>query len=102
MLYVSAVTGTFLLDEIVTGTGNTATSNAILYKANSSIIHITNVKGSFGNTITGANSGATASITSIQPGDFVVGSGDIFYLENLSPINKTAGQTEKIKIIIEF
>lgn len=102
LLYVSTVTGTFLLDEIVTGTGNTATSNAILYKANSSIIHITNVKGSFGNTITGANSGATASITSIQPGDFVVGSGDIFYLENLSPINKTAGQTEKIKIIIEF
>lgn len=101
-LNVSSVTGTFTLDEIVTGTGNTATSNAILYKANSSVIHITNVKGTFGGTLTGANSGATATITTTRPGDFVVGSGDVVYIENITAINKNAGQTEKIKAVIEF
>ena len=99
---MSSVTGTFTLDEIVTGTGNTATSNAILYKANSSVIHITNVKGTFGGTLTGANSGATATITTTRPGDFVVGSGDVVYIENITAINKNAGQTEKIKAVIEF
>ena len=102
VLNVSSVTGTFEADEVVTGTGNTATSNAVLYKANSSVIHLTNIKGTFGNTLTGVNSSATATITSIQPGDFVVGSGDVLYLENITAINKNAGQTEKIKIIIEF
>ena len=101
-LNVSAVTGTFTQDEIVTGTGNTATSNAVLYKANSSVIHITNVKGTFGGTLTGANSGATATITTTRPGDFVVGSGDVVYIENITAINKNAGQTEKIKAVIEF
>lgn len=102
VLNVSAVTGTFLSDEIVTGTGNTATSNAVLYKANSSVIHITNVRGTFGGTLTGANSGATATITTTRPGDFVVGSGDVVYIENITAINKNAGQTEKIKAVIEF
>jgi hypothetical protein len=101
-LNVSSVTGTFVPDEIVTGTGNTATSNAVLYRANSSVIHITNVKGTFGGTLTGANSGATATITTTRPGDFVVGSGDVVYIENITAINKNAGQTEKIKAVIEF
>ena len=92
----------FIEDEVVTGTGNTATSNATLYRANSSVIHLTNVKGTFSGTLTGANSGATASITTVRPGDFVVGSGDIVYIENITAINKNAGQTEKIKAVIEF
>lgn len=101
-LNVSSVTGTFVEDELITGTGNTATSNAVLYRANSSVLQITNVKGTFGSTVTGANSGATATITTTRPGDFVVGSGDIVYIENITAINKNAGQTEKIKAVIEF
>lgn len=99
---ISAVSGTFGLDDIVTMTGNVATSNAVVYFANTSTVWLTNAKGNFGGTITSVTSGASATIDSVTPSDFIYGSGQILYLENISPINKTADQTETIKAIIEF
>jgi hypothetical protein len=36
------------------------------------------------------------------PGDFVVGSGQVLYLENLDPITRAGNKSEIIKIILEF
>jgi hypothetical protein len=36
------------------------------------------------------------------PGDFVVGSGQVLYIENLDPITRASNKSEIIKIILEF
>lgn len=99
---VSSPTGTFVQDEQVTMTGNVASSNAYVYFANTSQIWLTDVRGIVGSNITSITTGATAPVDSVVPPDIIPGTGDIFYMENFSPINKTSGQTESIKAIIEF
>ena len=54
-------------------------------------------------TISGNTSGATLdNLTNKYPGDFVVGSGEVLYLENLDPITRSDNKSEIIKIILEF
>lgn len=54
-------------------------------------------------TITGNTSGATLdNLSNKYPGDFVVGSGEVLYLENLDPITRSDNKSEIIKIILEF
>jgi hypothetical protein len=53
--------------------------------------------------ITGVSSGAELrSLSSIYPGDLVVGSGQVLYIENLDPITRAGNKSEIIKIILEF
>lgn len=53
--------------------------------------------------INGTVSGGTLdSLTNKYPGDFVVGSGQVLYLENLDPITRSGNKSEIIKIILEF
>lgn len=99
---LSGITGQFLEDEVITGTSNVASSNAVVYFSNSSVLKATSVKGVFGNTITGVTSGAVATISTTTPSDFVRNSGQVLYIENTPPITKYDGQTETIKTIIEF
>lgn len=54
-------------------------------------------------TISGNTSGATLdNLSNKYPGDFVVGSGEVLYLENLDPITRSDNKSEIIKIILEF
>lgn len=54
-------------------------------------------------TISGNTSGATLDYLSNKyPGDFVVGSGEVLYYENLDPITRSDNKSEIIKIILEF
>jgi len=54
-------------------------------------------------TITGNTSGATLdNLSNKYPGDFVVGSGEVLYIENLDPITRSDNKSEIIKIILEF
>lgn len=53
--------------------------------------------------INGLTSGATfENLSNKYPGDFVVGSGEVLYLENLDPITRSGNKSEIIKIILEF
>jgi hypothetical protein len=53
--------------------------------------------------INGLTSGATIeNLSNKYPGDFVVGSGEVLYLENLDPITRSGNKSEIIKIILEF
>lgn len=54
-------------------------------------------------SISGAISGATLeNLLNKYPGDFVVGSGQVLYIENLDPITRAGNKSEIIKIILEF
>lgn len=53
--------------------------------------------------INGLTSGATfENLSNKYPGDFVVGSGEVLYVENLDPITRSGNKSEIIKIILEF
>lgn len=48
---------------------------------------------------------SSAELTTLlnkYPGDFVVGSGEVLYLENLDPITRNDNKSEIIKIVLEF
>jgi hypothetical protein len=101
-LNISSLAGSFAADDVVSFTGNTSTSNATVYFANTSQVWLVNVKGTIGDTLYGATAVSSATIDTVIPSDIIPGTGDIVYLENISPINKAPGQTETIKAIIEF
>lgn len=76
---------------------------------------LSNVKGTFGvsddaagvvntfvsNTASGGT-GASAKITSRIDGDLVDNSGEVIYIENMSPVSRSDDQSEKVRIILEF
>jgi hypothetical protein len=104
---IGSVTGTFQQDEpVVLYTGSTASSTGKIYHANTSQLWLTNVVGPVTDnstmTISGTLSGASATITTMLPRDLVNYTGKVLYEENISPINRSTGQTETVKVIIEF
>lgn len=53
--------------------------------------------------IAGSTSGAELNtLLNKYPGDFVVGSGEVLYIENLDPITRNDNKSEIIKIVLEF
>lgn len=85
----------------VSQVGNTATY----------IVRLTNVRGVFNLTddaldltqlASGVSSGQSGSVTDIQYGDLVKGTGTVLYTENFSPVAKANTQTETIKVVLEF
>jgi len=101
---VSSLTGTFEEDEIIYA----GSATARYHSGNSTALYVTNPTGLFfpGNTVTGNSSGALAVLTSGNDyrydGDFIRGSGDIIYIENIEPIARANSQSETIKVIVEF
>lgn len=72
-------------------------SNDIMYISNKFGIYNLN------RSIVGVTSGATLDdLSNKYPGDFVVGSGQVLYIENLDPITRAGNKSEIIKIILEF
>ena len=114
-LTIDNVTGTFQEDEeVYQATGSTQASknaNGSLYFANSSVALLTDNRGTFNisddivgslQTVEGNTSGATAKITGIITKDLVEYEGEILYIENVAAISKNPGQTETIKLILEY
>lgn len=111
-IVVDNVAGTFVEDEeVFQETGAVKNSNASLYFANSSVIRVVDYRGAINisddvlgdlRTVEGNTSGATAKVTGIITKDLVDYEGDVLYIENVSPIARNPGQTETIKLIIEF
>lgn len=54
------------------------------------------------NNIKGLSSNTVATITEILPPDTIIGSGDVIYIENISPVARSNTTTETLKFIIEF
>lgn len=76
-----------------------------VYNDNGTLFLI-NVKGTFEisptNEIIGQTSGTKALINSIGERDMIISSEDILYIQNVSPITRTIGNTERIKIVLGF
>lgn len=106
------VTGTldtaqnFSADELVVQSEN---ANGFFYYSNNTTVRLVDKKGTINQSeattpyyITGVTSGAQFLVSGITSGDLVDGSGDVIYIENFTPVTKTPGQTETIKLILEF
>lgn len=106
--------GTFVQDELVTQDSALApydTPSARLYAAvedgGTDYLYVTNVQntwqlGAANGVTTGANSDAQFTVQAKYEGELVPGSGEVVYVENLSPIARSNNQTETIKLILEF
>lgn len=97
------IDGTFTPDEVVYQT-DIQLANAVFHSNTSANLYLTHVSGTLntGNNIIGQQSGATANLLFSYPPDLVVGSGEVMYMENESPITRSSSQSETIKIILQF
>jgi len=104
----------------VSNVDNTFQANGLGYihslngsNTTSTVIGLTGVQGVFNlsddpngviNTFIGQTNGATAKLISKDntQNSMIDGSGEILYIETFPPITRSASQTEKVKLIIEF
>jgi hypothetical protein len=97
----------FTEDELVAQNEN---ANGYFYSSNNTVVRLVNKKGTINQSevggtqyyITGDTSDAQFLVSGIVPSDLVYGSGDVIYIENFTPITKSSGQTETIKLVLEF
>lgn len=114
-MLATAVSGSFLPNEIVymnvTGLNvNTATSSGAVHSvtANSGTLTLllSNTVGTFiedlSAQIKGANSGAVALVTTKYSSEILFGSSKVLYLENISPVTRSANTSDTINVILEF
>lgn len=102
----------FSIDEPVIQASTNATG--IVHSINTSsgsVLTITNKKGNWlaSDTATdtqysfsGSTSGAAGTFADTAGPDIVPNTGEVIYLENVSPITRSDDQTERIKLMIEF
>jgi len=102
----------FSIDEPVIQASTNATG--IVHSINTtsgSVLTITNKKGNWlaSDTVTdtqysfsGTISGAAGTFNKTAGSDIVPNTGEVIYLENVSPITRSDDQTERIKLMIEF
>lgn len=98
--------GSFIEDELVVQDSALSYSQpmARYHSGNSTTMYVTNANNIFdiGEVINGANSDATFVVSAKYEGDLVKDSGQVVYVENLSPITRSNTQTETVKLILEF
>jgi len=87
--------------DVYNGSNNTFTGVNRMWISNKSGIFNLDPNGV--RDIAGSVSSAELSpLLNKYPGDFVVGSGEVLYLENLDPIARNDNKSEIIKIVLEF
>lgn len=84
-------------------------ANGYYYWSNTTIMKVTDHKGVFNQSdietnyfVEGEISDAKSLVTGIIGPDLVKNKGDVIYMENFPPIQKTSGQTETVKLILKF
>ncbi len=55
-----------------------------------------------GLALVGVNSSVSRTVVSVQNPDLEIGSGDLVYIENFSPIMRSSSQAESIKLVVRF
>jgi hypothetical protein len=108
--------GTFIADEIITqNTDPYVPTSALMHSVidantgSNDIMYLTNVKGYLvpqgaqgDGVIVGTSSGAQFTVMDKYNGELVPDTGEVLYMENLSPVTRANNKTETIKLIIEF
>ncbi len=111
-LTLSAVSGSWNSDELITGGTSAATARVVKYSntvaggfgATTGMLHVIDIDGTFesAETITGNGSSTTATVGSITYSDLKHYTGDIIYLENRPAIARSSDQIEDIKLVVKF
>jgi len=96
----------FVEDELVFQSEN---ANAYFYSSNNTVVRLIKKRGTINQSdidtsyyIEGDTSSAQFLVSGVVESDVVKGSGQVMYLENFTPVTKTNGQTETIKLLLEF
>lgn len=99
-VFVGSQSAAFNQDEVV----SQFTSTAKLHSINTGKMYVTNQFGiiNTSNTLVGETSGSTFTISNKYPGDIVVDSGDVIYIENFPAIERASDRSETLKVIVEF
>tara|TARA_R110000868_G_scaffold25423_3_gene99153 strand:- start:8264 stop:10291 length:2028 start_codon:yes stop_codon:yes gene_type:complete len=105
----SVLSGSLIEDEYVYQGASYANSTASgrLHSANVNggalTLYITSKTGAFTTgTVTGVTSLATATISTLYAPELVASSGEIIFLENISPVERQSDQTEHLQIVFSF
>ena len=104
----AGLTGTFVVDETITGGTSGATAKVIDWDATNRIVrYYQDINTGFtafqaAETVTGGTSSATGTVNAANNPEIEPDSGDIMYLEHRRPINRASDQIEDIKLVIEF
>lgn len=95
-------TGDINSGDSLLGLGRQGTAT-VLY-SNTTHIYVLNEAGTFiaGETVQSLGTGKTAVISSINNKDLVPFSGEIFYYNNIEPINRTGITSEEVKLYFNF
>ena len=98
---LSAISGTFTLDETITSGSNTA---SVVEFTTPNLFTTLPLNLPFANSasVTGGTSAATGTVAVITTPGLQPYSGDIIYVENRVPISRAADQIEDVKLIIQF
>lgn len=96
------LSGSFVESEEVVQAATGA--RAYLYAIESGSFYLTDRFGNFDltSTVTGQDSGATAQFTASYGSELEYMSGNILYLENMTPIPRANGQSETFKLVFDF
>ena len=96
--------GHYTQDEFVNQGNTLGQVHSSFINNSSTTLYLSNTYGKFavGNLVVGNTSGISMNVTSTFPGDLVVGSGQILYLDNLTPITRTANNTETAVLVLGF
>ncbi len=99
-IFVGSTSDVFTEDETVS---EILGGSAKFHSINSGKMFVTNQVGIINNDeIFGETSDAAFLISSKYPGDIVVDSGDVLYLENFAAVERALDRSETIKVILEF
>ena len=93
----------FALNEMIAGAATGSEGRVVA--ANNTHTILNSVEGSFavGEQLVGNTSVAFEPIVSeVNASDMINNSGDLLYVQTIRPVTRTAGQTEDIKIILDF
>lgn len=101
-------TGTFSVDETITGGTSGAIGRVVDWDATNRIVrYYQSTSENFiafttGETITGGTSGATGTSSTLGNPEVQPDTGDIIYVEQRRPITRASDQVESISLVIEF
>lgn len=99
--------GNYTQDEIVyqgTSTNRTFEGRVVSWNSTTSTLLLINIKGTpiIPQTLTGTTSLTSRVIASYTPGTLQPYTGNILYVNNLKPINRSSDQIEDFKILVKF
>ena len=82
----------------------TFTATVLAFDLSINVAHVINITGTptTNQSLKGFTSGSTRTLLTVNPPDFVVGSGYIAYIENLTGIQRSADGIEQFKIVLSY